>query len=62
MVNGGLGFEKEYTGMLNCIIKIAQKEGIKGFYAGFYANLVKVVPALGFQFSIYDNTRVLIFE
>ncbi|EAS00401.1 carrier protein (macronuclear) [Tetrahymena thermophila SB210] len=62
MVNGGIGFEREYKNVFDCVKKIAQNEGMKGYYGGFFANLVKVVPALGLQFSVFDNTRMLIFE
>lgn len=62
MVNGGVGFEKIYSGAIDCAIKIAKKEGIRGFYSGFLANLVKIIPAFGLQFSVYDNTRMFIFE
>ena len=62
MVNGGIGFEREYKNLFDCVRKMYKNEGIKGFYSGFFANLIKIVPALGLQFSIYDNTRMMIFE
>jgi len=46
MVNGGVGFEREYKGVIDCAVKIGQKEGFKGYYGGFIANLVKSVPML----------------
>jgi len=62
MVNGGTEFKAAYSNVFNCIYLTAKTEGIKGFYGGFIANLIKIMPALGFQFSIYDNTRMFIAE
>lgn len=62
MVNGGVGFEREYRGFNDCVQKMLQKEGVRGFYSGMLANLVKVVPALALQFTVFDGARSLIFE
>ncbi|EGR32799.1 solute carrier family protein, putative [Ichthyophthirius multifiliis] len=62
MMSGIAGFEKQYKGLFNCINIIYQREGMKGFYGGFTANLFKIVPCLYLQFSIYDNSRILCFE
>ncbi|KAK6461525.1 mitochondrial carrier domain-containing protein [Scheffersomyces coipomensis] len=38
------GIHKKHR-MLNSLIKIYQKEGLRGFYAGYAVNLVRTVPA-----------------
>jgi len=43
-----------YTGNIDCISKILKNEGITGFYKGLFANLLRVVPANGIFFLIYE--------
>ncbi len=48
------GGEIMYTGNIDCIKKILRNEGYKGFYKGLLANLLRVVPANGMFFMIYE--------
>lgn len=50
----------KYKGVNDIIIKIARFEGVKGFYKGITANLLKVVPATCITFVVYENVSYLI--
>lgn len=41
--------------MLHVTKRIFKKSGFKGFYAGNWTNIVKVIPEAGFKFAIYGN-------
>ncbi len=43
-----------YKGNVDCIKKIWRNEGFMGFYKGLFANLLRVVPANGIFFLIYE--------
>ena len=47
------GFDKsvpQYSGILDCLLKIVRKEGVRGLYRGLYASYVKLFPTVGIQF------------
>lgn len=39
------------------VYKIAKEEGLKGFYKGLLANIIRVVPATCITFTVYEETR-----
>lgn len=43
----------EYKGLRD----VMKREGVKGFYKGLSLNLVRVVPATGLTFVVYEKTR-----
>ncbi|XP_058076788.1 nicotinamide adenine dinucleotide transporter 1, chloroplastic [Magnolia sinica] len=46
--------EKRYTGMIDCIKKVFQKEGIPGFYRGCATNLMRTTPAAVITFTSFE--------
>ena len=44
----------QYKGILDCGIKIFQKEGAKALYKGYVPNLVGIIPYAGIDLSIYE--------
>mmetsp|Transcript_3340 Transcript_3340/g.4842 ORF Transcript_3340/g.4842 Transcript_3340/m.4842 type:complete len:437 (+) Transcript_3340:182-1492(+) len=59
-VSGGLGQKKLYSGSLDCIIKIWNKTGVRGFYRGLLANATRAAPQTGIEFACYDVIASLI--
>ncbi|KAJ4954733.1 hypothetical protein NE237_011516 [Protea cynaroides] len=46
--------EKRYSGVIDCIKKIFQKEGIPGFYRGCATNLLRTTPAAVITFTSFE--------
>jgi hypothetical protein len=47
--------ETRFTGLLSCGQWIFKEEGVAGFYAGFAANLVRILPAAIATFVVYEH-------
>lgn len=47
----------ERIGMLNCVMKIVQREGVKGFYRGVYYPLVTNPVVNAVNFGVYEGYR-----
>jgi len=43
-----------FTGVWDCVGSIASREGVRGFYKGFSANIVRVAPQSALTLSIYE--------
>ncbi|XP_042484201.1 nicotinamide adenine dinucleotide transporter 1, chloroplastic-like isoform X2 [Macadamia integrifolia] len=46
--------EKRYSGGIDCIKKVFQKEGIPGFYRGCATNLLRTTPAAVITFTSFE--------
>lgn len=53
-VQGAAGSAYRYTGTLNAFSKIAQAEGIAGFYRGYLSIIATVIPANACYFTAYE--------
>ncbi len=47
------GMISRETSILECAREIHKQSGLKGFYKGFWATLIRDVPYQGLQFSVY---------
>jgi solute carrier family 25 (mitochondrial phosphate transporter), member 23/24/25/41 len=63
-LSGMSGLEiPQYTGTVDCIKKVYQQEGIKGFYKGLVPCYLKVVPSMAIAFMTFERLKkVLKFE
>lgn len=43
-----------YSGQMNAFLKIWQREGLLGFYCGYAANSLKIIPSSGIRFVTYE--------
>lgn len=50
----GLHSEKRYSGMMDCINKIIEKDGFRGFYRGCATNLLRTTPAAVITFTSFE--------
>jgi solute carrier family 25 folate transporter 32 len=46
-----------YAGLLDCAAKIARREGARGFYKGFAANLLRVAPQSALTLVVYEAVK-----
>ncbi|XWS46600.1 hypothetical protein CRYUN_Cryun14cG0082300 [Craigia yunnanensis] len=46
--------EKRYSGMVDCIRKVFQQEGLAGFYRGCATNLIRTTPAAVITFTSFE--------
>lgn len=53
-VQGTLGRPVLYRGTLDCISKIARKEGLRGFYRAALPAYLKVAPSIGCMYFLYE--------
>lgn len=47
----------KYSGMLDVFAKTYQKEGLVGFYKGIIPNLIKLAPAAGISWYVFEGTK-----
>ncbi|KAK6129443.1 hypothetical protein DH2020_036819 [Rehmannia glutinosa] len=50
----GYHSEKQYSGVVDCIKKVFQQEGIPGFYRGCATNLLRTTPAAVITFTSFE--------
>lgn len=58
----GSGGEREFTGLVDCLRKVAQKDGVKGLYNGFGISVVGIIAYRASYFGMFDTGKVLLFE
>ena len=46
--------EKRYSGVIDCIRKVFQQEGVQGFYRGCATNLLRTTPAAVITFTSFE--------
>jgi solute carrier family 25 phosphate transporter 23/24/25/41 len=49
-----------YNGQLDALATIARTEGMRGFYRGWAANTIKVVPQNSIRFVAYEALKSLL--
>lgn len=55
MGDGRLGFK--YKGVWDALATIVHKEGVRGLYKGWTANMWKIIPSMAVQWWSYDRLR-----
>lgn len=58
MNDGSLGFR--YTGTWDALTHIVRREGVRGLYKGWAANMFKIMPSMAVQWASYDLIRRLV--
>lgn len=58
----GADGKNKYNGTLDCLVKIAQEAGLKGWFRGMGAKLWQTVLTAAFQFMTYEKIRVVVFK
>ena len=58
----GSGKEREFNGLIDCLKKVAQKDGPGGLYRGFGISVVGIIAYRASYFGMFDTGKVLLFE
>lgn len=43
-----------YSGMVDCFVRVVQRDGIRGLYRGLLANYLKVIPSVAISFTVFE--------
>lgn len=55
---GSQGVPFQYTGMMDVFHRTMEREGWRGLYKGIAPNMVKLAPAAGLSWYIFEETKV----
>eukprot|EP00997_Jenningsia_sp_PLL12_P005700 NODE_2235_length_961_cov_81.044956_g1841_i0.p1 GENE.NODE_2235_length_961_cov_81.044956_g1841_i0~~NODE_2235_length_961_cov_81.044956_g1841_i0.p1 ORF type:complete len:315 (+),score=57.50 NODE_2235_length_961_cov_81.044956_g1841_i0:39-947(+) len=58
----GSGGKREFSGLVDCLAKIAKSDGPQGLYRGFGISVVGIIMYRAAYFGMYDTGKVLLFE
>jgi hypothetical protein len=58
--NGIAGQARVYTSTMDCVAKIAAREGARGFFKGWGLNTFRALPGAAVQFTSYDTLKRLL--
>lgn len=58
-IDGSNGSARVYSNVRDIIKKMYQQEGIRSFYKGLGANIVRSIPDVAIQFAVYDALKKL---
>ena len=59
-INGIDNTASRYNNPIDCIIQMYRTYGIRAFYTGYGINLIKAVPEVSLQFTVYDIVKSLL--
>jgi len=57
----GQGSQREFTGLVDCLSKIAKSDGALGLYRGFGISVIGIIAYRAAYFGMYDTGKVLLF-
>lgn len=57
----GSGAEREFTGLVDCLKKVAAKDGAQGLYRGFGISVVGIVAYRASYFGMFDTGKAMFF-
>jgi solute carrier family 25 (adenine nucleotide translocator) protein 4/5/6/31 len=58
----GSGGEREFSGLVDCLVKVAKKDGPIGLYRGFGISVVGIIAYRASYFGMFDTGKVVLFE
>jgi solute carrier family 25 (adenine nucleotide translocator) protein 4/5/6/31 len=59
-VGSGPEGKREFDGLVDCLKKIAQKDGVQGLYNGFGISVVGIIAYRASYFGLFDSLKVVI--
>lgn len=57
---GSAGLPVKYTGMADVARRTIEREGWRGLYKGLLTNLIKLAPAAGISWYVFEETKLLL--
>jgi solute carrier family 25 (adenine nucleotide translocator) protein 4/5/6/31 len=58
----GSGGQREFTGLIDCLKKVASKDGAAGLYRGFGISVIGIIGYRASYFGMFDTGKVMLFE
>ena len=58
----GSGKDREFTGLIDCLVKNFQKDGPQGLYRGFGISVVGIIAYRASYFGAFDTGKELLFS
>jgi len=56
----GMQDSEKYTGTIDVFRRTVQRDGWSGLYRGMVPNMVKVVPAVGISYVVYERVKIIV--
>jgi len=57
----GSGTDREFTGLVDCLMKTAKKDGVSGLYRGFGISVVGIIAYRAAYFGMFDTGKTILF-
>lgn len=57
----GMGGDREFTGLVDCLQKMFAKEGAPGLYRGFGISVIGIVAYRASYFGLFDTGKAMLF-
>jgi len=57
----GSGKQREFTGLVNCLTKVAASDGPQGLYRGFGISVVGIIAYRAAYFGCFDTGKAVLF-
>ena len=54
------GQPRVYSGLLDCLAKVLRQEGFPGLYKGFSMSLLKIAPAAGISWWLFEEVKLFL--
>jgi len=58
----GKNGEREFTGLVDCITKVAKNTGVSSLYQGFFVSVQGIIVYRGSYFGLYDTAKGSLFK
>lgn len=58
----GGGGTREFTGIVDCLSKIAKKDGVSGLYRGFGISVAGIIAYRASYFGLFDTAKVMFLK
>ncbi len=54
--------EREFTGLIDCVLKIGKTDGVYGLYRGFGISVVGIIAYRAAYFGMFDTGKAIMFK
>lgn len=49
----------QFRGLVDCMVKIFQREGVRAFFRGYVPNIIGIIPYAGIDLTIYETLKLM---
>jgi len=58
----GQGKAREFTGLVDCLTKVAKSDGVSGLYRGFGISVIGIIAYRAAYFGMFDTGKEFMFK